>query len=110
MLQWFGTFYSDVFLVKLFNRSVTAGMIIVVLIAVRVLLRRAPKIFSYALWGIVLFRLLCPISISSEFSAFGLLSEPVEKAEQVQLAVYDGIADVPTLDRNGAETDMDVQK
>jgi beta-lactamase regulating signal transducer with metallopeptidase domain len=53
MLQWFGTFYSDVFLVKLFNRSVTAGMIIVVLIAVRVLLRRAPKIFSYALWGIV---------------------------------------------------------
>lgn len=58
MLQWFGTFYSDVFLVKLFNRSVTAGMIIVVLIAVRVLLRRAPKIFSYALWGIVLFRLL----------------------------------------------------
>lgn len=110
MLQWFGTFYSDVFLVKLFNRSVTAGMIIVVLIAVRVLLRRAPKIFSYALWGIVLFRLLCPISISSGFSAFGLLSEPVEKAEQVQLAVYDGIADVPTLDRNGAETDMDVQK
>ena len=110
MLQWFGTFYSDVFLVKLFNRSVTAGMIIVVLIAVRVLLRRAPKIFSYALWGIVLFRLLCPISISSGFSAFRLLSEPVEKAEQVQLAVYDGIADVPTLDRNGAETDMDVQK
>lgn len=110
MLQWFGTFYSDVFLVKLFNRSVTAGMIIVVLIAVRVLLRRAPKIFSYALWGIVLFRLLCPISISSGFSAFRLLSEPVEKVEQVQLAVYDGIADVPTLDRNGAETDMDVQK
>lgn len=33
-----------------------------------------------------------------------------KKREQVQLAVYDGIADVPTLDRNGAETDMDVQK
>lgn len=37
-------------------------------ILIRFLLRRQPEIFSYLLWGIVLFRLLCPVSISSPFS------------------------------------------
>ena len=42
------------------NMSLTASVVILAVLAVRLLLRRAPKVFSYALWAVVLFRLLCP--------------------------------------------------
>ena len=44
------------------NMSLTAGVVIGVVALARLALKRAPKIFSYALWGVVLFRLLCPVS------------------------------------------------
>lgn len=84
MLQWFNSAYQDAFLIKLINMSITASVIIIVLLGIRFLFRRAPKIFSYALWGIVLFRLLCPISFSTKFSAFSLLFMSENNAEQVQ--------------------------
>lgn len=48
--------------------SLTASFVIVVVLVCRVLLKKAPKIFTYALWGVVLFRLLCPVSIDLPFS------------------------------------------
>ena len=54
--------------IYILSMSITAGYCIVAVILIRFLLRRQPKIFSYLLWGIVLFRLLCPFSISSPFS------------------------------------------
>lgn len=84
MYQWFTAGFEDLFLVKLWNMSITAGIAILAVTAVRVLLRRAPKIFSYALWGIVLFRLLCPISFSSRFSAFSLLEYVAQSQAAVQ--------------------------
>lgn len=44
------------------NMSLTASVVILAVLAVRLLLRRAPKVFSYALWAVVLFRLRvrCP--------------------------------------------------
>ena len=39
------------------NMSLTASVVILAVLAVRRLLRRAPKVFSYALWAVVLFRL-----------------------------------------------------
>ena len=47
------------------NMSLTASVVILAVLAVRLLLRRAPKVFSYALWAVVLFRLLCPVSVTS---------------------------------------------
>ena len=41
---------------------------IVFVLLVRQLLRKAPKIFSYVLWLVVLFRLLCPISVETKYS------------------------------------------
>ena len=38
------------------NMSLTASVVILAVLAVRRLLRRAPKVFSYALWAVVLFR------------------------------------------------------
>ena len=42
------------------NMSLTASVVILAVLAVRLLLRRAPKVFSYALWAVVLFRLRYP--------------------------------------------------
>lgn len=58
--------------------SITASFVILCILPVRWLLRKAPKVFSYALWAVVLFRLLCPTAISSSFSLLGVLSVPLE--------------------------------
>ena len=50
------------------NMSITGSYVIVFIIVARLFLRKVPKIFSYALWSVVLFRLLCPFSIESIFS------------------------------------------
>lgn len=43
--------------------SILASGAAMIIILVRLCLRRAPKIFSYALWSVMLFRLLCPFAI-----------------------------------------------
>ena len=48
--------------------SGTASVVIFAVLLARLALRKAPKVFSYALWTVVLFRLLCPFSIESAFS------------------------------------------
>lgn len=75
-------FYT--FLPKLLNMTLTAGVVIAVVLLLRLLLKKAPKIFSYALWGIVLFRLLCPISIGFRLSMFGLLDTPLSASGVIE--------------------------
>ncbi|MDE7282427.1 MAG: M56 family metallopeptidase [Lachnospiraceae bacterium] len=58
---------SGIFITVL-NMSLTASYCILVVIALRLLLRRQPKLLSYILWSVVLFRLLCPVSISGSYS------------------------------------------
>ena len=48
--------------------SLTGSFVILFVLLARLVLRKAPKIFSYALWAVVLFRLLCPFTRDSEFS------------------------------------------
>lgn len=48
--------------------SLTGSYVIVFVIVARLLLRKVPKVFSYALWSVVLFRLVCPFSFESVFS------------------------------------------
>ena len=55
--------------------SLTGSFAIVAVILLRFCLRRAPKTFSYALWLIVLFRLVCPISFESVISILPRHSE-----------------------------------
>ncbi len=73
-------FYT--FLPKLLNMSLTASVAIVFVLLLRLLLKKAPKVISYALWGIVLFRLLCPVSIESTFSLFSLFDTPTTESSQ----------------------------
>lgn len=67
-------FYT--FLPKILNMSLTASVAIVFVLLLRLLLKKAPKVISYALWGVVLIRLLCPVSIESGLSLFGLFDTP----------------------------------
>ncbi|MCL2572754.1 MAG: M56 family metallopeptidase [Defluviitaleaceae bacterium] len=54
--------------IAILNMSITASVVALAVILVRIPLKKAPKIFSYALWGVVLFRLVFPFSIESAFS------------------------------------------
>lgn len=65
------------FFSRLLNMSLTAGVVILFVMLLRLLLKKAPKVISYALWSIVLFRLFCPVSIQSDLSLFRLLDTPV---------------------------------
>lgn len=49
-------------------RGLTAGGIVLVILLLRVLLQRAPKIYCYLLWVLVLYRLLCPFTFVSSVS------------------------------------------
>ena len=54
--------------------SATGAVVICIVLLLRLCLRRTPKIFSYVLWLIVLFRLLCPVSVALPVSVFNLIS------------------------------------
>ena len=82
-----GNFISYELLPIVFNMSVTASVVIVFVLLARLLLKKAPKIFSYALWAVVLFRLLCPVSITTDFSLLGLFDAPVTETTNHTTAV-----------------------
>ena len=65
---------------RLLNMSITASAVIIAVIFVRLLLKKAPRVISYALWGIVLIRLLCPMALQSPASLFELVSPPMNEA------------------------------
>lgn len=62
---------------RILNMSLTASVIILFVIVCRLLLKRAPKVYSYILWGVVIFRLICPISLSAPMSLLGMFQTPV---------------------------------
>lgn len=53
---------------KLFNMSMAASWLILAVIVLRLVLKRAPKWIHCILWALVAVRLLCPISIESALS------------------------------------------
>ena len=75
-----GDFFSYEWIPILLNMSLTASAVILCVLLVRLLLCRAPRVFSYALWAVVLFRLLCPVSLTAGFSLLGLTDAPVRAA------------------------------
>ncbi len=58
----------DRIFMEILDMSLQASAVILAVILIRLLLKSAPKIFSYALWSVVLLRLLCPISIEAPIS------------------------------------------
>lgn len=50
------------------SMALSASFVICAVLLARLALKKAPKVFSYALWAVVLFRLLCPASFESPWS------------------------------------------
>ena len=69
---------------NLLNRSIAASWLILAVIALRIVLRRAPKWTRCILWALVGVRLLCPLSVESAWSLIPN-SEPLPP-EAVQFA------------------------
>lgn len=58
---------NDIFL-KIVNMSLSAGWVVLAVLLLRVLFKKAPKWLTVLLWGIVAIRLICPFSIESVLS------------------------------------------
>lgn len=58
----------DSLFLNLLNISITAGWIVLAVIAIRLLFKKAPKYISCLLWIIVAIRLVCPFSFESVLS------------------------------------------
>ncbi len=54
--------------VKLLNMSISASVLILIAVLLRGVLRRSPKWIHCLLWGLVVVRLVCPLSFESSFS------------------------------------------
>ena len=63
---------------QILNMSMTGSVVILLVILARLILKRSPKIFSYALWSVVLFRLLCPVAFTAPVSVLDVV-EPEQK-------------------------------
>ena len=75
---------------KILNMSLTGSIVIAVVLLARLFLKRAPKIYSYALWAVVLFRLLCPLSITAGLSV--LKPIPVTTTPGISTVSYQSVA------------------
>lgn len=65
-------FLQNIFICIL-NMSITGSYVILFVMLLRQFLKKLPKIISYSLWIVVLFRLTCPFSFSSALSFFNAL-------------------------------------
>lgn len=93
MMEWMGRAFISVL-----NMSMTASIVILLVMVVRLFLRRAPKVFSYLLWAVVLFRLLCPFSFSSSVSLLGIMRMPVASQGQMGYIPQDiGMMEQPSV-------------
>ena len=56
------------FFLEIINMSISASWIVLAVLLLRLLLKKAPKWITVLLWGIVAVRLICPFSIESAMS------------------------------------------
>lgn len=59
---------------KIIDMSITATVVIAVVLIIRALIYKAPKKYAYILWAIVGIRLICPVGISSPLSIYNLVN------------------------------------
>ena len=69
---------------SILNMSITASYCIVAILILRLFLKKQSKIFSYLLWSVVLFRMLCPVSVASSFSLVRIDTNVVSQADFTQ--------------------------
>ena len=88
----------DQIFLTILNMSITATYVLAIVLVLRLLLKRAPKWISYALWLIVLFRLLSPVSFTASFSLLGRLFKPTNDGSLEHIPATIGNMPVPAID------------
>ena len=91
------------------NMSVTGSLVILPVLLVRLLLKRFPKIFSYALWSVVLFRLLCPLSFSAPVSFLNMVKPEIRVATPGTTVISFLPGDVPAFSEALADREVPVR-
>ena len=92
------------------NMSVTGSIVILCVLAARLVLKKAPRVFSCILWLVVLLRLLCPVSLTAPVSVLSFVDAPVAESgavEYVQMPVRTPVETIPT-ESNRIEVGMEV--
>ena len=84
------------------DMSKTASLVILVVILARLLLKKTPKLISYTLWIVVLFRLFCPVTFETPVglipqlpptsTGYNLADEPIDFAG-AGIAAYQAVGD-----------------
>lgn len=69
------------------HMSLSACTVIIAVLLVRLLMSGAPKKWSYLLWGVVGFRLCCPVSFRAAFSLFSMVPVQTQRMENLLPAV-----------------------
>ncbi len=79
----------NVLLLKIVNMSISASWLILAILVLRLLSKKAPKWINVLLWGIVAVRLICPFTFESDISL-------VPSAETIPLNIE--MEDAPVID------------
>ena len=82
---------------RLMNMSLVAGIMVLIILILRLILKKAPKKFVCLLWALVALRLIFPFSISSDFSVFNLLDLGTGEKGQVEYFEFNGKSEKPQL-------------
>lgn len=77
----------------LFVLQLQVSIMVMVILALRIILKKAPRIYSYLLWLIVFVRLLCPVTLESPVSI-------IPAREQIMGAGAETMPDFPLLADN----------
>ena len=81
------------FISTVLNMSLTGSIVILVVLAARLLMRKLPKKYLYLLWAIVGFRLLCPFTLESSLSIFNIapIKESVNTVKDLPIVSLDEV-------------------
>ncbi|MBQ3405390.1 MAG: hypothetical protein IJG63_08260 [Oscillospiraceae bacterium] len=85
------------FFLKLLNMSAAGAVLILALILIRAVLKRAPRWMLCAMWALAAIRLVCPFSIASPVSAYSMTPELVSESGDVELFRFAGGSEKPML-------------
>lgn len=96
---------TDLF-ISVLNMSITASYVILAVLVVRFFLKNMPKKYSYLLWSVVGFRLVCPVSFKSIISLFSLKPFDMAMVQSGDTSSMDYIKSAPNQTANNVSVGL----
>lgn len=85
------------FFTTLINMSITASILTLLVLLIRIIFKRAPKNVMCFLWALVAIRLILPVTIQSPVSIFNLFNNSVHDNGQPAYVEFNGKTEKPLL-------------